>query len=92
MNFKELAISFDAQARPLEAAWAYEIAINALNAELELFLNLAVLYFECIDVGYAAHHHLPRVSTLLPGNPYAGGFACCGSLPSLFGPSLQKPS
>jgi hypothetical protein len=58
MNFQELALAFDAQVRPLEAAWAYEIAINAPDAEVELFLNLAVLYFECVDVGYAAHHHL----------------------------------
>jgi hypothetical protein len=44
MNFQELALAFDAQVRPLEAAWAYEIAINAPDAEVELFLNLAVLY------------------------------------------------
>lgn len=58
MNFKELALAFDAQVRPVEAAWAYEVAINGLDAELELFLNLAVLYFESVDFGYAARHHL----------------------------------
>lgn len=58
MNFKELALTFDAQVRPVEAAWAYEIATTAPDAELELFLNLAVLYFECVDSGYATHHRL----------------------------------
>lgn len=58
MTFKELALSFDVQVNPLEAAWAYEIAIKEKDADLELFLNLAVLYFECVDFGYAAYHHL----------------------------------
>lgn len=58
MNFKELALKFDAQISPVEAAWAYEVAINEPNVEIELFLNLAVLYFGCVDYGYAAHHHL----------------------------------
>lgn len=58
MNFKELAQRFDAQARPLEAAWAYEIAATEPGADLQTFLDLAVLYFECADLGYAAHHRL----------------------------------
>lgn len=58
MNFKELALAFDAQSRPVEAAWAYEIATSAPDSDLDLFLNLAVLYFECADFGYASHHHL----------------------------------
>jgi hypothetical protein len=58
MSFRELALTFDAQVSPVEAAWAYEVAVNDPDAELELFLNLAVLYFGCADFGYAAHHHL----------------------------------
>jgi hypothetical protein len=58
MNFKELALNLDAQEKPVEAAWAYEIAISEPNTESEFFLNLAVLYFECRDFGYSAYHHL----------------------------------
>lgn len=58
MNFEELALGFDAQESPVEAAWAYEIAIGNPDANLDLFLNLAVLYFECLDFGYASHHRL----------------------------------
>ncbi len=58
MKFNELALAFDAQESPVEAAWAYEISICAADADLDLYLNLAVLYFECMDFGYAAHHHL----------------------------------
>jgi hypothetical protein len=58
MTFKDLALELDAQQSPVQAAWAYEIAIKKSDADLELFLNLAVLYFECLDFGYAAHHKL----------------------------------
>lgn len=58
MNFKELALTFDARMSPVEAVWAYEVAINDPDVEIEMYLNLAVLYFECVDFGYAAHHRL----------------------------------
>jgi hypothetical protein len=58
MSYRDLALSMDAQERPVEAAWAYEIAIQGPQAELGLFLNLAVLYFACEDTGYSSHHHL----------------------------------
>lgn len=58
MTFRSMALSFDAQKKPIEAAWAYEITINEPDCELEIFLNLAMLYFEFRDFGYAAHHHL----------------------------------
>jgi hypothetical protein len=58
MDFEELALAFDAQEIPVEAAWAYEVAISAPKANLDLFLNLAVLYFECLDFGYASRHRL----------------------------------
>lgn len=58
MSYRELALSMDAQEYPLEAAWAYEIAVQAPQAELDLFLNLAVLYFVCEDTGYNSYHRL----------------------------------
>lgn len=58
MSFRDLALSMDAQERPIEAAWAYEIAIQESQVELDLLLNLAVLYFAFDDTGYNSHHHL----------------------------------
>ena len=55
---KEKALALDAQDLPLEAAQAYEEAIAASDADVETFINLAVLYFVCVDGGYAPHHHL----------------------------------
>lgn len=55
---KEQAIEFDSQDRPLEAAEAYEQIIAQPNADIESFINLAVLYFVCTDGGYAAYHRL----------------------------------
>ncbi len=59
MTLRDEAATFDAQDRPMEAAHAYEAAIAAGDADLETYLDLAVLYFECIDGGYMAHHRLP---------------------------------
>lgn len=58
MSYKELALNFDAQQKPIESVWAYEIAISAVDADLGLFNNLAVLYFVCRDYGFASHHQL----------------------------------
>jgi hypothetical protein len=44
----------------MEAADAYEVAISESSADLPTYLDLAVLYFECTDHGYRAHHHLPN--------------------------------
>ena len=55
----ERARSFDAQERPIEAVAAYEEAIRDPAADLNVFLDLAVLYFVCYDFGYLAHHRLP---------------------------------
>lgn len=60
LNFSDLARSFDARERPIEAAWAYEIAIASGDLELDLILDLAVLYFVCVDFGYATRHQLSR--------------------------------
>ena len=58
MNYAELALRFDALCRPMDAAWAYEIAIHTPGASLDLFTNLAALYMASGDGGYVAQHHL----------------------------------
>jgi len=63
-TFRELALNFDAQLHPLEAAWAYEIAIRDSSADVELFLNLAGFYFECLDFGFASFH-IFQISSLM---------------------------
>ncbi len=55
---KENAVMLDAQDLPLEATRAYEEVIADCDADFETFMNLAVLYFVCVDGGYATHHHL----------------------------------
>ncbi|WP_152541373.1 hypothetical protein [Kallotenue papyrolyticum] len=60
MSFKEDAASFDARDQPVEAAQAYEMAIASSEADLDTYINLAVLYFVCNDGGYAAHHKLSQ--------------------------------
>ena len=57
---KEEAMTLDAQDLPLEAARAYEEAIASSDADFDTFINLAVLYFVCVDGGYAAHHGLSQ--------------------------------
>jgi hypothetical protein len=56
----DLALSLDTQDRPVEAAQAYETAINESSGGLEAHLNVAVIYFLCADPGYAARHRLSR--------------------------------
>lgn len=58
MNYVELALKLDALCRPMDAAWAYEIAIHTPNASLDLFTNLVALYMASSDGGYVAQHHL----------------------------------
>jgi hypothetical protein len=52
------ARQWDALDRPVEAARAYKAAIRTGSADLEAYLDLAVLYFACLDAGYATHHRL----------------------------------
>ncbi|MEW6336911.1 MAG: hypothetical protein ACOY3Y_14410 [Acidobacteriota bacterium] len=54
----DLARLLDGAIRPVEAAAAYEAAIARENPEVDAFLDLAVLYFECCDGGYADYHRL----------------------------------
>lgn len=57
---KSQALEFDALDKPIEAANAYEASIQLNEADLEVYLNLAVLYFCCNDGGYAAYHKLSK--------------------------------
>jgi len=59
IDFKALALQLDAQRDPLVAAWAYEIAITSDDAESDAFLNLALIYFQCADFGYATANLIP---------------------------------
>ena len=58
MTPRDKAAALDAKEQPVEAAEAYEAAIAKSEADLDTYLNLAVLYFVCNDGGYAAHHKL----------------------------------
>jgi hypothetical protein len=57
---KEEAVMLDAQDLPLDAAQAYEETIAASDADFDTFMNLAVLYFVCVDGGYATYHGLSQ--------------------------------
>lgn len=59
MSVRQEAAVLDAQDQPVETARAYEAAITSSDADLDTYLNLAVLYFVCNDGGYAAQHQLP---------------------------------
>ena len=54
------AILLDAMDKPLEASQAYEEVLGTEHLSLDTMLNAAVLYFVCLDGGYAAAHHLPE--------------------------------
>lgn len=58
MSYRQLALDFDRAQDPVNAAWAYEVALQHPDADLELCLNLAALYLAASDGGYLAHHRL----------------------------------
>lgn len=58
MTIEEQSAMLDAEDRPIEATQAYEKAAAKPDANIDTFLNLAVLYFVCTDGGYLAHHQL----------------------------------
>jgi regulator of protease activity HflC (stomatin/prohibitin superfamily) len=60
MNARDQAAQYDRADQPVEAAAAYEQVIAEGEADLETFLNLAVLYFQCCDGGYLARHSLSK--------------------------------
>lgn len=52
------AAALDAAEKPVEAARAYEDVLSKGDRNVETYLNLAVLYFQCTDFGYMSHHGL----------------------------------
>ena len=58
MTYLEAARKLDAIDSPAQAAWAYEKSLVANDSELADYMNLAALYFTCMDGGYSAYHHL----------------------------------
>jgi hypothetical protein len=62
MTYSEIALLLDEEPNNVvEAAWAYELAIQEPNAPLIQFLNLAVLYVQCDDFGFASTLKISRV-------------------------------
>lgn len=59
MSPLENARHFDEKDCPVEAAQSYELAIAQGEADISAYLDLALVYLECCDFGYASHHHLP---------------------------------
>lgn len=68
MNVKEQAAALVYREQPIEAAQAYETVIASGEAELDTYLNLAVLYFVCTDGGYATAWSLPTNFINVAGN------------------------
>ena len=71
MSAKSRAKEFDSRERPVEAAASYEEAITATEADIEVYLNLVVLYLVCLDFGYSSYHRLTnefikRASSRIP--------------------------
>ena len=71
MSAKSEAEAFDAREMPVEAADAYERAVAASEADIEVYLDLIVLYLVCQDFGYLSHHRLTnefidRASSRIP--------------------------
>jgi hypothetical protein len=60
MTHYERAIQFESEDRLVEAAAEYEKLISDGKYSIELCINLAVLYFVCLDGGYAAYHNFTR--------------------------------
>jgi hypothetical protein len=60
MNHLEKARQFDEIDRPIEAIQNYEQAISDGDAPLSAYLDLALIYLNCCDFGYASFHKLPE--------------------------------
>jgi len=65
---KKKALDLDAQELPIAASCAYEECIISSCADLEVYINLSVLYFVCTDLGYAAYHNLPSAFVTRAGD------------------------
>lgn len=59
MSIGLIAKVFDEADMPLEACWAYEVAIQGNDRCRELFVNLAFVYLSISDLGYAASKRIP---------------------------------
>lgn len=55
-----IAKQFDAQDLLIKASEAYEGLIATGKADIDIYVDLAVLYFVCTDYGYSTYHALPR--------------------------------
>ena len=60
MSYRDIAHALDGEGRVVEAAWAYELAIQDPIVDREVFLDLAALYFICNDTGFFAANRLHR--------------------------------
>ena len=58
MSHLEDALAFDADDRPVQAITSYESAIASSEADVEGYINLAMLYFECVDGGFQYYHQM----------------------------------
>jgi hypothetical protein len=76
----------DAEDRPLDAIEAYESAVTDPMADESAFLDLAVLYFECLDFGYASAHKLPAS---LQEHAYERAMAVLDAAEGRFGKTVE---
>ncbi len=60
LSIADKAREFDRDDRPVEAADAYEAAIATGEADVSIYVDLAVLYFEMQDFGYESFHGYTR--------------------------------
>jgi hypothetical protein len=70
MTAKGRAAYYEVHNDPVNAAEAHEEAIQNQDADLETYLNLAVVYFSCGDFGYASFHHLTDEFLIKAGQRY----------------------
>ena len=68
MKLLEEAITADAQKMPIQASLKYESLIQTGQANLDSYINLAVLYFVCLDFGYEIANKLPEDFVLTSRN------------------------
>lgn len=60
MKLLQKALFLDAQKLPVKASLEYEELLKIGQANLDSYINLAVLYFVCIDFGYETANNLPE--------------------------------
>lgn len=60
----------DVDERVLEAASLYEVVLRSDVAPLDAYLNLAFLYWQCSDLGFAGAHHISDEFLVHAGHRY----------------------